>query len=261
MNNERMRKRASRLKTGEGRLRYSGNHSFTRSLLYSFALSLVMLACGNDDRQGAYIPDFPKPGDSSRVEGALRALTRAINQSSPASAYAKRAVILLAMGRVSEALSDIDEAISRNDNAGPYYLTRAQILRALRKPDQALQNAQRAEILGVDTPELYTLQGDLLQQQNQFDKAKLYVAKALQMAPYDGEAYYFNGLMAARQGIPYRRWPFISNPSDSNPAIWKPIIRCRPFTGRCITPMPRWSITSRRNAISQIMHGSIMVGD
>ena len=104
------------------------------------------------------------------------------------------------MGRVKEALADIDEAIERNDNVGGYYLTRAQVLRALHRPAQALQNAQRAEILGVDTPELYTLQGDLLQQQNQFDKAKLYVAKALQMAPYDGEAYFFKGLMTARQG-------------------------------------------------------------
>lgn len=170
------------------------------SLLFAFVLSLFIGACSTDNRQAARIPDFPKPGDSSRAEGALRALTRAINQSSPASAYAKRAVIRLAMGQVTEALADIDEAISRNDNAGSYYLTRAQILRARQQPAKALENAQRAEILGVNTPELYTLQGDLLQQQNQFDKARLYVAKALQMAPYDGEAYFFNGLMSAKQG-------------------------------------------------------------
>ncbi len=170
------------------------------SLFYLLALSLVLFACGSDNRQTAHIPDFPKTSDSSRTAGALRALTQAINQSSPASAYARRAVILLAMGRVSDALADIDEAISRNDNAGSYYLTKAQILRALQQPAKALENAQRAELLGVETPELYTLQGDLLQQQRQFDKARLYVAKALQMAPYDGEAYFFNGLMAAKQG-------------------------------------------------------------
>ena len=175
-------------------------HAFARSLIYSFTLSLVLLSCGSDNRQTARIPDFPKPGDSSRTEGALRALTVAINQSSPASAYAKRAVILLAMGRGDDALSDINEAIGRDDNAGTYYLTRARILRALQQPGKALENAQRAEILGVDTPELYTLQGDLLQQQGEFDKARLYVAKALQMAPYDGEAHFFNGLMAAKQG-------------------------------------------------------------
>ena len=81
-------------------------------------LSFALFACGSDNRQTARIPDFPKPGDSSRAEGALRALTRAINQSAPASAYAKRAVVRLEMGQVSDALADIDEAISRNDNAG-----------------------------------------------------------------------------------------------------------------------------------------------
>ena len=158
---------------------------------YLIFISLVLISCGSDNRQLARIPAFPKSGDSSRAEGALRALTRAIDQSSPASAYAKRARILLTMGRNTDALADIDEAIGRNDNAGSYFLTRAQILRELGKPDKALQNAQRAEILGVDTPELYTLQGDLLQQKGQFDKAKLYVARALQMAPYDGEAFFF----------------------------------------------------------------------
>lgn len=168
---------------------------------YPILLVLAMLAgCGTSDRQQARIPALPQANDSARTEAALQALTRAINQASPASAYAKRAVLFLSAGRVKEALDDIDEAISRNGNAGPYFLTKAAVLRALNQPAKALDVAQRAEILGVDTPELYTLLGDLLQQQNQFGKARLYVAKALQMAPYDGEAYFFNGLMAAKQG-------------------------------------------------------------
>ena len=86
------------------------------ALIHSCALSLIILACNNDNRQTAHIPDYPKPGDSSRTERALLALTRAINQSSSASAYAKRAALRLATGQVSEALTDINEAISRNDN-------------------------------------------------------------------------------------------------------------------------------------------------
>jgi tetratricopeptide (TPR) repeat protein len=170
------------------------------SLFLFFALSLFFFSCSDEARQSARIHEVPQVGDSSRVEGALQALTNAINQSSPASAYAKRAVILLDMGRVNEALADIDEAVSREPNIGTYYLTRARVLRALQQPAKALDNAQRAEILGVDTPELYTLQGDLLQQQRQFDRAQLYVTRALQMAPYDGDAYFFKGLMAAKLG-------------------------------------------------------------
>lgn len=101
--------------------------SLVRSFVLSLFLLVLLFACSDDNRQTAHIPDFPKSGDSSRAEGALRALTRSINQSSSSSAYAKRAVILLAMGRVSDALADIDEAISRNDNIGSFYLTRAQI--------------------------------------------------------------------------------------------------------------------------------------
>ncbi|QKZ13996.1 tetratricopeptide repeat protein [Spirosoma sp. KUDC1026] len=176
--------------------RHPSRHSFTLSLF----VFLSLFSCSDDARQSTRIHEVPQVGDSSRVEGALRALTNAINQSAPASAYAKRAVILLDMGRVNDALEDIDEAISREPNIGTYYLTRARVLRALQQSAKALENAQRAEILGVDTPELYTLQGDLLQQQRQFDRAQLYVARALQMAPYDGEAYFFKGLMAAKLG-------------------------------------------------------------
>ncbi|GAA4450821.1 hypothetical protein GCM10023189_12020 [Nibrella saemangeumensis] len=160
----------------------------------------LLLSCGSEDRRQARIPEIPEPGDTSRNRATLVALTRAINQSSPASAYAKRAALYLSMGKVQEALEDIDEAISRNGNVGSYYLVRAQVLRALQQPGKAFESAQRAEILGVDTPAMYTLLGDLLQQQNQFERAQLYITKALQMAPYEGEAYYFAGLMAAKQG-------------------------------------------------------------
>ncbi len=188
-------------------------HSFFHSItLYFLSLgdvnryiSLVLLlavlvGCGENNRRTARIPPLPPLADSVRTNAALPALNRAINQSSPASAYAKRAVLYLSIGRVREGLADIDEAISRNNNNGPYFLIRANALRLLQQPVKALENAQRAEILGVGTPMLYTLLGDLLQQQNKFSQAKVYLVKALQMAPYDGEAHFFNGLMAARQG-------------------------------------------------------------
>jgi tetratricopeptide (TPR) repeat protein len=199
---ERQRK-SERVKTGLAFQRKSEKvkwRTFALSLFRSFTLSLLLLACGTDPRQKARIPPLPTATDSSRTEAALQALTRAINQSSPPSAYAKRARLYLSSGRLKEALNDIDEAISRNNTEGTYFLIRAQVLRALRQPQKALENAQRAEILGADTPELYTLLADVWQQQNQFPRARLYLAKALQMAPYEGEAYFFNGLITAKQG-------------------------------------------------------------
>lgn len=170
------------------------------SLAYVFIFSLLLFSCGTDPRQQTRIPPLPSANDSLRTEAALQALTRAINQSSPASAYAKRARLYLEMGRLKEALADIDEAIGRNNTDGTYFLIRARVLQGLKQPQKALDNAQRAEILGADSPELYILMADVWQQRNQFAKARLYLAKALQMAPYDGEAYFFNGLITAKQG-------------------------------------------------------------
>lgn len=174
--------------------------SLVRASARSLIIVLSMAGCSADPRQQTHIPALPMSSDSSRTKAALLSLTRAINQSSPSSAYAKRAKIYLDTDRPNEALADIDEAISRNNTEGTYFLIRAQILRTLKLPQKALDNAQRAEILGADTPELYTLLADVWQQQNQFAKARLYLAKALQMAPYDGEAYFFNGMITAKQG-------------------------------------------------------------
>jgi len=171
-------------------------------LRYILILLVVatLASCSSGDRRLSRIPPLPQASDSAQTANTLRALTRAINQSSSATAYAKRAVVLLSVGRTTEALGDIDEAISRNNSTGFFFLVRAQVMRALKKPDQAFDDAQRAEILGVSSPELFTLIGDVLQQQAQYPKAQLYVAKALQMAPYDGEAHFYSGLMAAKQG-------------------------------------------------------------
>jgi tetratricopeptide (TPR) repeat protein len=160
----------------------------------------TLASCNSGDRRLSRIPPLPQASDSAQTASTLRALGRAINQSSSATAYAKRAVLLMSVGRTADALADIDEAIARNNSTGFFFLVRAQVMRALKKPDQAFDDAQRAEILGINSPELFTLMGDVLQQQKQYTKARLYVYKALQMAPYDGEAHFFSGLMAAKQG-------------------------------------------------------------
>ena len=168
--------------------------------ILTLTVATLLLGCATDNRQQARIPPLPIPGDTTRTTAALNALARAIRTSAPASAFAKRAELFLQAGRAQEALTDIDEAILRRPTVGTYYLTRAAVLRALNQPAKALDNARRAEISGVETPELYTILGDLSQQQRQYDKARLYLARALQMAPFDGEAYFFEGLIAARQG-------------------------------------------------------------
>jgi len=160
----------------------------------------LLTACSNDSRRQIRIPAVPKNSAEIRNESALEALTRAINRSAPPSAYAKRAMLHLAAGRTAEALSDINEALDLEDDIGRYHLIKAQILRARRQIDAALESAERAEGLGVKTPELYLVMGDLVQEKKQYDRARLYLTKVLQMSPYEGEAFHFLGLVAARQG-------------------------------------------------------------
>ncbi len=157
-------------------------------------------ACQNGDRRLSRIPPLPAATDSTQLANTLRALNRAVGQSSSGVAYAKRALVYLALGRLAEAHADADEAVSTNSSTGYFHLVRAQVLRAQNRPVRALEAAQRAEILGVNSPDLFTLMGDVLQQQNLFPKAELYLNKALELAPYDGEAVFYTGLVAAKQG-------------------------------------------------------------
>jgi len=121
---------------------------------------------------------------------------------SPSSAYNyhKRAELYFTLRNFSRALEDVDQALEISPSNGLYLLTRARILRELKRCDEALEAARRAEVLQQDKPELYVLLGDLTQQKRQYRQARLYLSKALQMAPYNGEGYFYTGLLDARQG-------------------------------------------------------------
>jgi tetratricopeptide (TPR) repeat protein len=73
-------------------------------------------------------------------------------------------------------------------------------MRNLSKPKEALAIAQKAEILGFNTPDIYTLLGDLYQQNNNFVAADNYLAKSLELSPYSGDAFYYKAISTARQG-------------------------------------------------------------
>ncbi|WP_128543587.1 tetratricopeptide repeat protein [Larkinella soli] len=168
--------------------------------LWIFVLVGISVACTDDNRRQARIPPLPENSAQMRNQAALEALTRAINQNAAASAYAKRAALYLQSNRTEEALGDIEQALDRDNNEGRYHFIRAQILRSRHQFNDALESALRAEGLGVNTPELYLAIGDLYQEIKEYDRARLYVVKALQMSPFDGDAFYFNGLVSAKMG-------------------------------------------------------------
>lgn len=165
------------------------------------ALSALLYACGQDNRERSKIPPTPFQTESIQNTASLEALTDAIRRNpSLAENYYKRAIVLNKMGESQKALEDINRADRLKQNTGKYLFIKALILRDMKQNREAFAFAQSAEILNVDTPELYTLLGDLSQQRNDLKNAEQYLAKSLQLAPYDGETFFYQGTLAARKG-------------------------------------------------------------
>lgn len=171
------------------------------NLYYLLIISTLLFACGQGNRERSKIPPTPFQTESIQNTASLEALTDAIRSNpSVAENYYKRAIILHRMGDFQRALEDINRADRLKQNTGKYLFVKALILRDLKQYREAFAFAQSAEILNVESPELYTLLGDLSQQRNDLKIAEQYLAKSLQIAPYDGETYFYQGTLAARKG-------------------------------------------------------------
>lgn len=174
-----------------------------KQLNINFLLVIIVLltACGQGSRDRSKIPPSPFQVESVMNTAAVDALTDAIRSNpSVAENYFKRAEVFLKIGNTERALEDINRADQLKQNTGKYLFVKALILRKMKKYNEAFSFAQSAEILNIDTPELYTLLGDLSQQKNDIVSAEKYLAKSLQIAPYDGETHFYRGTLAARKG-------------------------------------------------------------
>ena len=145
------------------------------------------------------IPPVPEVNEMARRQAAIAFLTDAIDASPNSSEnYYKRASLYLENEKLNEALEDINVAISIKPNVGNYFQAKALILRDSHQPQLALEAASKAEVLDAESPELYTLLGDLYQQLGQYNKSKSYLRKALQISPNNGETYFYQGEIAAK---------------------------------------------------------------
>ncbi|MFN4147503.1 MAG: tetratricopeptide repeat protein, partial [Runella sp.] len=161
----------------------------------------LCMSCESNDRQRTYMPPLPTDDVYKRAQVGVEYLSGLLRRGNrTASNYHKRAELYMVLRQWPQALEDIEKALDDNPTSGQYLFAKARVLRHLKRYDEALAAARQAEVLGQDTPDLYVLLGDLTQEKQQFRQAKLYLAKALQMAPYEGEAYYYSGLLDARQG-------------------------------------------------------------
>ncbi|MEA5401401.1 tetratricopeptide repeat protein [Arcicella sp. DC2W] len=167
--------------------------------LYFLLILFLVSACISESKKGINIPPVPEVTEKARREAAIAFLTDAI-EASPSSSenYYKRSLLYLENEKISDALDDINTAISIKPNVGTYFQAKALILRASNQPGLALEAASKAEVLNAESPELYTLLGDLYQQLNMFEKAKAYLRKSLQISPNNGETYFVQGEISAK---------------------------------------------------------------
>jgi tetratricopeptide (TPR) repeat protein len=168
--------------------------------IFPFLITLwVFGSCISESKKGITIPPVPEVTAKARRMAAIAFLTDAIESSSNNSEnFYKRSLLYLENGNIDEALGDINNAISIKANVGNYFQAKAMILRDSNQPQLALEAASKAEVLNTESPELYTLLGDLFQQLGQYGKSKAYLRKALQISPNNGETYFYQGEIAAK---------------------------------------------------------------
>jgi len=167
---------------------------------YQIAACLYLFcSCISESKKGISIPPVPEVYEAARKAAAIAFLTDAIDASpnSPENYY-KRAILYLENKKINEALEDINNAINLKPNVGNYFQAKSLILRDSQQPKLALEAASKAEVLNVDSPELYTLLGDLYQQVGQYEKSNAYLKKAIQISPNNGETYFYQAEIAAK---------------------------------------------------------------
>lgn len=161
---------------------------------------MALGACQSDARNTTRIPPTPTTKVKDRgQQDAVASLSNLIARRIDLDVnYFKRARIYFDQEEYQLALADATQAIDLKDNVGDYYLVRGKVNRELGQIDQALEDAQRAEVLQQDLPELYVLLADLMQEKKQYREAQRYLVTAMKMAPYEGNAYYVKGMLESK---------------------------------------------------------------
>ncbi|WP_250429587.1 tetratricopeptide repeat protein [Pontibacter ruber] len=134
-------------------------------------------------------------------EAQLANLNNAIERSKKdGSLYGRRAMVLLRKGELEKALADANQAVQLSRDNPANLFVKAQVLRAMQKPEQALPLALQAERNSYQSSSLYVLLSELYLQKQDFEQAREYVRKALQLSPADEYAFYYQGRIAAASG-------------------------------------------------------------
>lgn len=162
-----------------------------------YICAFIFFSCEkNNFNDSIIIPPLPNQTDLNKQKAALKILNDEIsNNNSNLELYFKRAKLYLDDNQVDNATEDIKKILSKDPNIAKYRLLNSEILRAKANYSLALNEAKLAELLGLKTPETYSILSDLSQKVNKISEAKKYINYALKIAPFNGEVYYYNATL------------------------------------------------------------------
>lgn len=134
-------------------------------------------------------------------EKQLLNLNEAIERSRrDGSLYARRAMVLLRKGELDKALEDVEKAIELSKQEPANYFVKAQVLYLMGRSEEALPLALQAERNSFENASLYVLLSELYLQRQEYEKAVQFIRQALELAPDDVYATYYQGRVQEATG-------------------------------------------------------------
>lgn len=205
--------------------------NYRDTILYFFGLIVLaglFMSCESNTRKASTIPPpFVAGKKDALLTASLKVLSDYIDRDIDVDVnYFKRANIFLEEEDYNSALSDINKAIEERDNVGKYYLLRGKIFRELNNIERSLEDVQRAEALRETGSDLYILLADLLQEKKRFKEAERYLNRYMQIAPYDGAAFYVRGRLLVNRGDSLAGLDQLNKAIDYNPRMYRAYQQC-----------------------------------
>ncbi len=163
------------------------------------AVSVSLSACTLEESDREQMVNLQEVKDDPAAQ--LQNLNIALeNSKRDGSLYARRAVVLLQNGELEKALEDADQAVRFTRNEPSSLFVKAQVLRAMGKPEEALPLALTAERNSYQSSSLYVLLSELYLQRKEYEQAMAYIRKAQELSPADEFAFYYKGRIQEATG-------------------------------------------------------------
>lgn len=159
-------------------------------------LSTFLLGCNQPAKDRYKISPPPSDNEESFFEASIEALSDAIrsNPSVPEN-YFKRATIFFQNRFFTESAKDINRATELSPNNADYLLLKAKLLKESGETDKAWQIINEVESYNLESVDYYLTKAELSVYKKDTVAARVNLIKAQDLSPYNGNAFFVNGLL------------------------------------------------------------------